>query len=186
MAIMRWDPFGEMLSMQSDMDRLFRRFTGTGQGQQTTGWMPRIDVKQRGDDLIVQADLPGVKPQDVDVSVTDGVLTISGERSEEKKQEDENWVVRETSYGSFQRQMVLPEGLDPKTIHANFNNGVLEVEIPKALEQMKPKTTKVQIGQGEQQGQQAMTGGTQEVPVQQEGEGQTQQTEERQHAGVTP
>ena len=125
--------------MQSDMDQAAcNRFSGgrpAGRaGQQTTGWMPRIDVKQRGDDLVVHADLAGVKPEDVDISITDGVLTISGQRSEESKREDENWVVRERSYGSFQRQMVLPEGVDPNSIHANFNNGVLDVEIPKALE----------------------------------------------------
>jgi HSP20 family protein len=150
MAIMRWDPFGELLSMQSDMDRLFGRLgvsTETPTGQRVSGWMPRIDVKRRGDDLVVHADLAGVKPQDVDVSITDGVLTISGQRSEDKEREDENWVVRERSYGSFQRQMVLPEGVDPNSIHADFKNGVLVVEIPRALEAAKPATTKIAIGE---------------------------------------
>jgi HSP20 family protein len=150
MAIMRWDPFGELLSMQSDMDRLFRRLGGPTEaptGQQVSGWMPRIDVKQRGDDLVVHADLAGVKPEDVDVSVTDGVLTISGQRSAEKEREDENWVVRERSYGSFQRQMVLPEGVDPNSIRADFKDGVLVVEIPRALEAAKPATTKIAIGE---------------------------------------
>jgi HSP20 family protein len=149
MAIMRWDPFGELLSMQSDMDRLFRRLGGpteTPTGQRLSGWMPRIDVKQRGDDLVIHADLAGVKPEDVDISVTDGVLTISGERSAEKEREDENWVVRERSYGSFQRQMALPEGVDPSTIHADFKDGVLIVDVPRALEAAKPATTKIAIG----------------------------------------
>ena len=188
MAIMRWDPFGEVLSMQSDVDRLFGRLSGTGGGQtgrQTTGWMPRIDVKQRGDDLVVHADLAGVKPEDVDISVTDGVLTISGERSEETKREDENWVVRERSYGSFQRQMVLPEGVDPNSIHATFDNGVLDVEIPKALEATKPRTTKIQIGEGTEQGQQAVAGTTREVPIEPEGQGQMQPAKEREKTGVT-
>lgn len=154
MAIMRWDPFGEMLRMQRDMDRIFDRMGQGGSRTATTAWMPKINVKQSGDDIVVHAELAGVKPEDVDVEVTDGVLTIRGERNAEQEREDEGWFVRESTYGSFERSMVLPEGVDPAAIQADFHDGMLEVHVPKAMEAAKPKTTKVAIG-GVQQGGQA-------------------------------
>ena len=146
MAIMRWDPFGEVLKMQRDMDRIFSRM-GEGQPATATSWMPRINVKQSGDDLAVHVELAGIKPDDVDIEVTDGVLTIKGERKSETEREGEGWLVRESSFGSFERSMVLPEGVDPTSIKAEFKDGMLEVHVPKALEAARPKTTKVAIGE---------------------------------------
>lgn len=149
MAIMRWDPFGEMLRMQRDMDRIFSRF-GTaergGEGVTAVAWMPKIDVKSKGDDIVVRAELPGIDPSQVDIEVTDGVLTIRGERTAEAEREDEGWLIRESSYGSFERSMVLPEGVDPDDIAAEYRDGILEIHVPKALEAAKPKTTRVSIG----------------------------------------
>jgi len=148
MAITRWDPFGEALKMQRDMDRIFARM-GTSEGggvASASGWMPRINVKQSGDDLAVHIELAGVKPEDVDIEVTDGVLTIKGERTAKTEREDEGWLVRESSYGSFERSLVLPEGVDPASIEAEFTDGMLEVHVPKAMEAARPKTTKVAIG----------------------------------------
>ncbi len=147
MAIMRWDPFGEVLKMQRDMDRIFSRMgTSEGRPATATAWMPRINVKQSGDDIAVHVELAGIKPEDVDIEVTDGVLTIKGERKAQTEREDEGWLVRESSFGSFERSMVLPEGVDPASIKAEFKDGMLEVHVPKALEAAKPKTTKVSIG----------------------------------------
>jgi HSP20 family protein len=154
MAIMRWDPFGEVMKMQRDMDRIFSRM-GTAEGRPgatATAWMPRINVKQAGDDITVHVELAGIKPEDVDIEVTDGVLTIKGERKAETGREDEGWLVRESSFGSFERSMVLPEGVDPASIKADFRDGMLEVHVPKALEAARPKTTKVAIGDGETPG----------------------------------
>ena len=148
MAITRWDPFGEMLQMQRDMDRIFSRL-GSVEGQPgtaTTAWMPRLNVKRAGDDLAVHVELAGIKPEDVDIEVTEGVLTIRGERKAETKTEDEGWVIRESSFGSFERSIALPEGVDPASIKADFHDGMLEIHVPKALELAKPKTTKVAIG----------------------------------------
>lgn len=147
MAIMRWDPFGEVLKMQRDMDRIFSRMgTGEGGSATVTAWMPRINVKQSGDDIAVHVELAGIGPDDVDIEVTDGVLTIKGERKAQTEREDEGWLVRESSFGSFERSMVLPEGVDPASIKAEFKDGMLEVHVPKALEAARPKTTKVAIG----------------------------------------
>lgn len=148
MAIMRWDPFGEMLRMQRDMDRIFTRM-GSPAGAETVGsvaWMPKIDVKSKGDDIVVRAELPGIDPTDVDIEVTDNVLTISGERRFEEEKEDEGWLIRESSYGSFERSMVLPDGVTADDIKADYTDGILEIHVPKALEAAKPKTTKVAIG----------------------------------------
>ncbi|HZL07526.1 MAG TPA: Hsp20/alpha crystallin family protein [Coriobacteriia bacterium] len=149
MAMMRWDPFGEMLRMQRDMDRIFTRM-GTsergGEGVSTVAWMPKIDVKSKGDDIVVRAELPGIDPSEVDIEVTDGVLTIKGERTADTEREGEGWLIRESSYGSFERAMVLPEGVDAEEIKAEYADGILEIHVPKALEAVKPKTTKVSIG----------------------------------------
>jgi HSP20 family protein len=186
MAIVRWDPFGEMLTMQREMDRILSRMGMAeggrgGQGRQET-WMPKIDIKQSGNDMQVRAELPGIKPEDVDIEVTEGVLTLKGERRKEEQREDEGWLVRESSYGSFQRSIALPESVDPNSIQADFKDGVLELTVPKAFEQTQPRTTKVAIG-GAQQGQ--MTEGGQTQKQAGEGEQQTgQQQESREHAKV--
>lgn len=149
MAMMRWDPYGEMLSMQRDMDRIFGRLGvrgGEGDAGKETSWMPRIEAKRAGDDLVIRAELPGVSPDDVDVSLEDNVLTIKGERKSEEKQEDENYMIKEFSYGSFERSMVLPENVKPEDITADYSGGVLTVTVPKAMEEPKAKATKIKVG----------------------------------------
>jgi len=168
MAITRWDPFGEVLKMQRDMDRFFSR-AGSAEGRlirTDTAWMPRINVKQAGDDLAINVELAGIKPEDVDVEVTDGVLTVKGERKGETEREDEGWLIRESSFGSFERSMVLPEGVDPASIRADFHDGILEIHVPKALEAARPKTTMITIGGTEQAEQiEAKPAQTKAIPV---------------------
>lgn len=183
MAIMRWDPFGEMLRMQRDMDGILSRMgAGAGQGREEMSWMPKINVKQSGDDLAVHVELAGIKPEDVDIEVTDGVLSIRGERKAEEQRENEGWLIKESSYGSFQRSMVLPEGVDPQSIKADFHDGMLEIHVPKAMEAARPKTTKVSIGGMQQQAMESGQGRetTQEPQDKQGEESQGQQVEQRQ------
>lgn len=145
MALVRWDPWGEQLRMARDLDRIFGRLGQQGGGE-GVAWMPKIDVKRSGDDVMVRAELPGVKPEDVDVELSDNVLTISGERKQEQQTEDEGYLIRESSYGSFERSLTVPESVDPSQITANFNDGVLEVRVPKAFEESQPRRTKISVG----------------------------------------
>ncbi|MBN2848361.1 MAG: Hsp20/alpha crystallin family protein [Coriobacteriia bacterium] len=146
MAIVRWDPFGEALRMQRDMDRIFSRLGAAEVGGESVAWMPKVDVKRKDDDIVVRAELPGIDAQNVEVEVTDGVLTIRGERKQEEKREGEDWLVCESCYGSFERSLTIPESVDPATITAEYKDGILEVHVPKALEAAKPRTTKIEIG----------------------------------------
>ena len=151
MAITRWDPFDEVLSMQRDLDRLFRRFGAGGGGDlvSSVAWMPRIDVKTEGDDMVVYAELPGLAPDDIDVSVTDGMLTIKGERKSESEEESGGWLIRERSYGTFERSLALPDGIDIDSIRADYSDGVMELRIPKAAEALgAPKSHRIPLGTG--------------------------------------
>lgn len=148
MAIVRWDPFGEALRMQREMDRLFSRLGAIERGEEKGTWMPAIDVKRSGDDVTIHAELPGIKPEDVEIELTDNVLTIKGKRVVEEQEEGEDWLVRERSYGAFERSLTLPEGVDPASITASYHDGILEVHVPKALEAARPKTTKIEVKTG--------------------------------------
>ena len=148
MAITRWDPFGELVGMQREMDRIMSRMGGIKLLEEvpSVAWMPRADVMRTGDDLVLHLEVPGIKPEDVDIQVTDGVLTVHGERKHEETKEGEDYILRERAFGTFERTMVLPEGVDPKSITADYHDGVLEVHVPKAMELAQPKSTKVPIG----------------------------------------
>jgi len=141
--IMRWDPFAEMASLRETMDRLFdevrpwRYSAGNGSGT----YFP-VDVLDTNEDVIVKASLPGVKPEDIDISVTGQVLTLKGETKEEREEKEGSYFRRERRYGTFVRQLQLPTEVDPNKAEAVFEHGVLRLTLPKA-EAVKPKTIKV-------------------------------------------
>lgn len=151
-------PFSLMQRFMNDMDRWFGDF-GTSSilprfdeswGKQL--WAPQIDVFERDKQLIVHADLPGLREQDVRVNVDEGVLTISGQRtSDERTQGQDNVYHRERSFGSFQRSIALPNGTDSSQIRASFENGVLEVSVP-LPDQARPKGRDIPIGPKAQPG----------------------------------
>lgn len=124
-------PFRGFLDWQSEMNRMMAEaFKGLPQMPNiTAGWSPAVDVITRDNDMVIRAELPGMKREDVDVSLKDGVLTISGERKEEEERKGENYLVKERRYGSFSRSMTLPEGVDESKIKANFKEGLLEVTV---------------------------------------------------------
>ena len=116
----------------------------TSRGKEDTQWAPAIDVVQKSGDLVVRAELPGIKLEDVDMTVHQGVLTISGKRDEEREEERGGYLVRERRSGSFRRSLQLPEGADEDSIRARFENGVLEVTIEGAAAEQGPKRIQVE------------------------------------------
>lgn len=128
------NPFAELDTLQSEVNRLFESFFGPVGGPARNGagrWLPAMDLVEQEDEVVVKVDLPGLDRDDVSVEVRDGVLTISGERSSEERDERDDYVRVERAVGRFSRQVQLPEGVDPQEIEASFDRGVLELRIPK-------------------------------------------------------
>jgi HSP20 family protein len=151
---MALSPFRGFYDVQSEMNRMFDEMFGgltrTGsrqQGEAPTRWAPALDALQEDGDIVVRAELPGVRPEDVEVTFHNGVLTISGERKAEQQREGSGYYVRERRYGSFRRSMTLPQGTDDSRIHARFQDGVLEVRVEGAAAVQEPK--RIQIEDGE-------------------------------------
>ena len=142
MAIVRWDPFRELTALQDEVNRLMGRF-GT-EPVERQSWIPSIDVVETKEGIRFQAELAGMKPEDIHLEVEDNVLTISGERRFEQKVEEDKYYRIERRYGSFSRSIALPQGVKTDGIEANYENGVLEVAVPKA-EEAKPKRIDVSI-----------------------------------------
>jgi HSP20 family protein len=149
-ALSPWRPMRELETIRQHMDDLFERMTerffGPGERERsvwgTEGSIPAIESHVDKDTLIVKADLPGIDPKEVSISVTGNQLTIEGERKREEKKEEKDYFYRELAYGKFSRTMTLPEGVDGDKIKANYKNGVLEITMP-APKQLASK--KVQI-----------------------------------------
>lgn len=155
MAMVRWDPFSEMMTVQRDMNRLFSSlgmplYTSRGDGERVS-WMPTVDVVRKGDDLLVRAELPGVKPEDVEVALTDDVLTIKGHRREREETREGDYIRKESSFGTFERQIMLPQGIRPPDITADYHDGILEVTVRGAGKSTQRQTQRIPIGAGQPQ-----------------------------------
>src|SRR5271169_170124 len=137
-TVTRWEPFAELGELRSRFDRMF---DGLLEGRERA-WMPAIDVERDNDNLIVRADAPGIKPDQVKIEVEDDILTISGEHEERKEEKDKHFLRRERRYGSFSRSMALPAGVDANKIKAKTHDGVVEVTIPLPKE-VKKETVKI-------------------------------------------
>jgi len=136
-TLMRWDPFAELGELRSRFDRMFdERLDG-----RERAWTPAIDVVREDGQLVVRADLPGIKPEEVKIEVEDDILTVSGEHTESNEEKDNSYVRRERRYGSFRRSMALPAGVDAEKIEAKTHDGVVEVTIPLPTEGKKEPVT---------------------------------------------
>jgi HSP20 family protein len=140
----RPSPFGELMTLRQAMDRLFddtmfRPFTGIAGTEYAR--LP-LDVRTTNDALLVEASLPGVKPEDVEITVENGTLTIKAEDASERQSDGQGYLVREISRGSVMRSVSLPTGLEADRAEATFEHGVLKLRIPKA-EQVKPKQIRI-------------------------------------------
>jgi HSP20 family protein len=145
MVIQRWDPYQEMRQMDKTLDRVWRslgRLPAT-----VEQWDIPIDVKKNGDEIVVKASLPGVKPEEIQVTVEDNVLELRAESTTEEETEQSGFLVRERSYGSFYRALRLPESFDTEKIKSTYEHGVLTVTLPKA-EEKKRKQIKVAVQSG--------------------------------------
>jgi HSP20 family protein len=140
------DPFRTMKRMERDMDSLFGELSTHSE---LKNWSPSCDVKETDNSYIIHAELPGVQKEDIKLELQDGILTISGEKKHEKKEENEKWHRVERSYGSFQRSMAVPEGVTEENIKATFDNGVLQVEFPKPVKSL-PEKKSIPIASGSQ------------------------------------
>ena len=135
------EPWNLVNQWRRDFERVF---DGLEYGGQTdTGWSPAVDIKEEDDAYVLQADLPGVKPEEIDVRMENGVLTITGKRSSETKEERKNYSRIERVTGSFYRRFTLPDTADSEKISANSKDGVLEVRIPKQ-DKVQPRRINVQ------------------------------------------
>lgn len=133
MQLVRFDPFSTM----REFDRLF-------EGQPANRWMPRVDVFDRENDLMVRTEVPGVDPESIEITVEGGTLTIKGGRSFESEETKANYHRKEIFEGSFERTILLPEGIDPEAVTATSKDGILEISIPKKPEIL-PRKVNVEI-----------------------------------------
>ena len=156
MALVRWDPLREIDSLQGEMNRLFSTFFdqptaprgGNGGTAGARRWIPAMDLVEAGEHFVLKADLPGLSESDVNIEVENNVLTVSGERKTELEDKHEGYYRLERAFGAFSRSLTLPEGIDPDAVTASFDNGVLEVRIPKPAE-AKPRRVQISVGGGE-------------------------------------
>jgi HSP20 family protein len=143
--LVRWEPFRELISLREAMDRLFEESFVRPWG----GWLTSlgegtlaVDIYETDEAVVVKAPIPGVKPEDLDISITGDTLTIRGETKSEAEVKEDQYIRRECRYGSFCRSLSLPVPIVADKAVAEFENGVLTLTLPKA-EEVKPKTIKV-------------------------------------------
>ena len=139
-----WSPFKDLVNMQREVGRLFDGLFSDldGDGNSVASWSPRADVIENGESYVIKAELPGVGKNDVKITLRENVLTIKGEKKQEKEEKDHNYHRIERSYGSFERSFSLPSNVKHDKIDAAFKDGVLIVTLPKA-EEAKPKEIEV-------------------------------------------
>jgi HSP20 family protein len=147
-----YDAHSEVNRLLDEMFGGLSRRPAGRMAQATTEWAPSVDVLQKDGDLVVRAEMPGVKPEDVEVAVHNGVLTISGERKVDQEEERAGYYVRELRHGSFRRSMLLPEGVDEEKIHARYQDGILEVTLGGAAAAREPRSIQIEVPPAGQQG----------------------------------
>jgi HSP20 family protein len=144
-----FSPFSELRQMQENMDRMWRRL-GTVSGEAQTGieaWAAPLDVVAEGDDFVVRASMPGVSPENIQVSIEDGVLTVRGETASRFATTEGNYLMRERRSGSFRRSLRLPDTVDQDKAEPRYEHGVLTVTLPKA-EAKRAKQFEVKVAEG--------------------------------------
>ncbi|HVT96457.1 MAG TPA: Hsp20/alpha crystallin family protein [Acidobacteriaceae bacterium] len=149
MAITRWDPFRDVLALQNRMNSLFQDFNrGQSEGEAaftTAAFVPPVDIYEDEHKIVLKLEVPGMKENELDIQLENNVLTVKGERKFEKEEKEENFHRIERRYGSFYRSFTIPNTVNPEGVKANYDAGVLRVELEKRAE-AKPKQIKVAVG----------------------------------------
>ena len=145
-----------VFGLRREIDKLFEDTFGRGEGM--NAWTPAVDIRETEQEMCLELELPGIKPEEVELTAENGVLTVSGQKRTERKEGDENsrYHVVERSYGTFMRSFQLPQGIDESKIEADYNNGILSIHIPKAA---LPQPHRIQIGSRNNKQQQAQVSG---------------------------
>jgi HSP20 family protein len=147
MAIMRWKPWGDLVSIGDEMDRLFDDFFVGGprrRGWYVQRWNPAVDISENDGNIHVDVEIPGMKKEDIKVSLENNVLMLKGEKKQEKELNEESCHRLERRYGSFVRSFELPVPVQADKIKASYKNGVLKIDLPKA-EEVKPKEIPIEV-----------------------------------------
>ena len=142
----RWDHFSEMVSLQEDMNRLFSDFWGRGTRRSLSDglWAPLVDLEETKDEVVVKAEIPGMRKEDIKLQVSGDTLAITGERKQESETKDKTFHRIERSYGKFQRVIGLPAEVQGGKARASYENGVLVIHLPKT-EESKPKEIAIDV-----------------------------------------
>ena len=147
MSLVRWDPFANLDDMFARMPSMLGRLPrwANDRGEGAVEWAPSVDISETDAEYLLKAQLPAVKREDVHITFDDGMLTISGERKQEKEEKGEKYHRVESLHGSFSRSFSLPDAIDPAAIRADAKDGVITVHVPKSkIEARKPKEIKIQ------------------------------------------
>lgn len=146
--LIKWSNLPSISSLQSEMNRMFDRFFGgwdlSEYGSATGAWMPPIDLSETADKIIIKAEIPGIDPKEIDISIQGDTLTIKGEKKEEKEEKGKNYYRMERRYGSFSRSIDLPASVDTNKVSAEYKNGILEINLQKK-EEVKPTQITVKV-----------------------------------------
>lgn len=148
MAITRFDPFRDVLALQNRMNSIFQEYNrnqGEGDSLVTAAFVPPVDIYEDEQKIALKLEVPGMKETDFDIQIENNLLTVKGERKFEKDEKEENFHRIERRYGSFYRSFTIPSTVNPENIKANYESGVLKIELEKRAE-AKPKQIKVEVG----------------------------------------
>lgn len=145
MTLIRWNPFQDLVSIQDEMNRMFDSyFSRKPGGGEMMIWNPVVDISETEEEITVAAEVPGIKKEDIKITIQDNVLTLSGEKNEEKEEKNKQYHRVERSFGSFQRSFSLPSSVSADKIKAKYKDGILVVVLPKS-EESKPKEIQVKV-----------------------------------------
>ncbi len=146
MAIIRWDPFRDLMTLRDRMNRLFEDVFTSARGEEkdliSGSWTPAVDIYEDENQLVLTAEVPGIDEKDIEIKLEDNTLSIQGERKMEKETKEENYHRIERAYGSFYRSFTLPNYIDQDKIQAEHENGILKITMPKKPE-LKPRKVKI-------------------------------------------